>query len=165
MIEQLTQEEQTYQANPNADSYVQLMKNDFGILQSFYRTYLASVGLTIGRDYYYQINDDAQQAYLTHDYEKQISFFNGSVEGRNAAFNSYKNERKNGQAVFGSALNNLTLSNDIRISDGTSGLPINSLMREGSTSIIDQYLTANPETVFENDGIAGLTRYVSDFLF
>jgi len=168
MINRIQELETEYENDPSEVNYAELMKNYFWTMQSFYRTYIESVGLTIGRDYYYKDSAEATEAYEKHDYSKQIQVFNNSVNGRAKAFNSYKDERKNGNEAFGKILSKLTLNPDIRISDGTNALKINSLYREKATNLndaTDYYLSFNPETILEKDGIKELEKYVSDYLF
>jgi len=168
MINRIQELEIEYENNQSEENYAELMKNYFWTLQSFYRTYSESVALTIGRDYYYKDSDEAMVAYESHDYEKQIQSFNNSEKGRTNAFVSYKQERKNGKSAFGKVLDKLVLNPDVRISDGTSALKINSLYRQKLTNLndaTDYYLSYNPETILEKEGIQGLEKYVSDYLF
>jgi len=169
MIEQIQILDEDYLANPTEENYNKTLFEDFYLLQSFYKTYMESIGLTITRDYYYDMNLEAYKAYTTHDYAKQISFFNQNKSGKETAFKSYQEERKNGTKAFGELLSTLKFDEKkIAIADGSKSLAINSLKKlnaEGSEPDIDPFLTDNPETIFAKEGIQGIEERVSQYLF
>jgi hypothetical protein len=169
MIEQIQILDAEYLANPTEENYNKTLIEDFYLLQSFYKTYMESIGLTITRDYYYGMGDEAYKAYTTHDYAKQIDFFNQNKAGKEAAFKSYQEERKKGSKAFGELLSTLKFDEKkIAIADGSKNLAINSLKKlnaEGSEPNIDPFLTDNPETIFAKEGIQGIEERVSQYLF
>jgi len=169
MIEQIQTLDEAYLANPTEANYNKTLIEDFYLLQSFYKTYMESIGLTITRDYYYDQSVEAMNAYTSHDYVKQIDFFNQNKSGKEAAFKSYQEERKNGRKAFGEVLSTLRFDDTkVEIADGSKNLAINSLKEitvDGAEPAIDPFLTDNPETIFAKDGIKGVEERVSQYLF